>query len=432
MKIQNNYNKNHTNFNGYDARKLKGFVMNSNYANIAGEMKKIGDIENFKVYLFQRKGHELDLVTDKFEKNNSHKGCWAQDIWGIVKNNLLAYENAEKSEFLQNMFKLKPNKFKTEIHNKMNVPQMQSYIDLLYNLPIEKKDGKPVIKLVTEDGVSYIDKKLFDAEFKINTQILKNIYNHTHVRGGNYFLTRNAKGEDELLIGKGELKKFSIDEIKQMFMTDKIHIIPQADFHLDLFIRPLKDKKVLIADDEMMLQILNKGFKKIQEAVINSPASEKEKFREPFVQLGTYFQQFKNIIEINPYSNMKEVENALIKAGYEPIKVPGRIFEIMQNLEPENTEYLLKHSLNYINANTLINDKNELIYITNKSSLDDMLGLTPEIKSKINFSIENEFLEAVKPHVDKVYFISGENNALTRLLPEYNGGIHCMAMEVPN
>lgn len=76
-------------------------------------------------------------------------------------------------------------------------------------------------------------------------------------------------------------------------MTDKIHIIPQADFHLDLFIRPLKDKKVLIADDEMMLQILNKGFKKIQEAVINSPASEKEKFREPFVQLGTYFNSSK-------------------------------------------------------------------------------------------------------------------------------------------
>lgn len=431
MKIQNTYNQNQTNFKGYDARKLKGFVMNSNFANIAGQMKKVGEIENFKLYLFQRNGLNVNIVTDKFEQSASHKGCWAQDIWGIVKNNLLSYENTEKSECLINLFNLKPNKFQTQVHNKMNVPQMQSYIDLLYNMPIEQVNGRQVVKIVTEDGVSHIDKKLFDAEFKINAQILKNIYNHTHVKGGNYFLTKNFKGEDELLIGANELKKFSTEELKQMFMTDKIHIIPQADFHLDLFIRPLKDKKVLIADDEMMLQSLDKGFKKIQDAVINSPANEREKFREPFVNLGIYKQQFQEIINLNPYAHMKDVEKALVEAGYEPIKVPGRIFEIMENMEADNTEYLLKHSLNYMNANAFINDKNELIYITNKSLLDDELGLTNEIKSKINFSLQDEFLKAVKEHVDNVYFISGQNDALSKLLPEYNGGIHCMCMEIP-
>lgn len=432
MKIQKNYDNNQTNFKGYDARKLQGFVMNSNYGNLASEMKIIGEIEKFKVYLFQRNGLNFNLVTDKFEHTASNKGCWAQDIWGIVKDTLLSYEKTEKSQTLEKIFNLKPNKFQTAVHEENNVPKLQSYIDFMYNLPVEHVNGKPVIKIKTKQGISHIDKKIYDAEFKINAQLLKNVYNHTHVKGGNYFLTKNAKGEEELLIGQNELKKFGIDELKQMFLTDKIHVIPQADYHLDLFIRPLNNKKVLIADDEMMLQSLQKGFKKLQEAVINSTPAEREKFREPFINTGMYAMQFKEILSANPYASMKDVEKVLNNAGYETVKVPGRFFNILSNMEENNTEYIFEHSLNYLNANTLINDKNEIIYITNKSLLDNALGFTDEIKAKTGFSLQNEFLEAVKPHVERVYFLSGENNVLPeKLLKEQFGGIHCMSMEVP-
>ena len=39
-----------TNFKGYDARPLKGFLMSSNSWGIANEMRYIGEKEGFKVY----------------------------------------------------------------------------------------------------------------------------------------------------------------------------------------------------------------------------------------------------------------------------------------------------------------------------------------------------------------------------------------------
>ena len=434
MKIQkSNHHCNNIHFSGLDARKLKGFVMNSNFAGIADEMKNIGELENFKVFLFERKPiNNIQLSTDKFEINDSHKGCWAQDFWGIVKNSLLSFEQSEKSDMLQKVFKLKTNPFQDKIHKENNIPEVQEYVDILYNLPQLKRNGKDVVAINTPDGVSFIDKKIYDAEFRINSQILKNLYNKTHVKGGNYFLTKNPDGSEELLIGQSELKKLSVDELKQMFMTDKVHIIPQADFHLDLFIRPLNDKKVLIADDQMMLGTLEQGFKKLEKLIISTPREQREQLRTPFMQLGTYFMGFKEILQKNPYAPMQEVEKTLINAGYKPIKVPGRLFEIEACSDETGKNYILKHCHNYLNANAHINDKNELIYITNKSSLDDTLELSPEFKEKFGFSFEQAFLDAVKPHVDKVYFVSGKNNVLSdSLLPNYNGGIHCMCMEIP-
>lgn len=221
--------------------------------------------------------------------------------------------------------------------------------------------------------------------------------------------------------------KLSDKALKEMFQCEKIHSIPQADYHLDLFIRPLKDKKVLLADDATMLNTLQAGMQKLTDTILKTPANDREKFKNVYVKLGTYINGFKKIIQQNPYSKTEEVEKALIDAGYEPIKVPARLFEIYQ----ETNKYFLKNLHNYINAHVHINDKNELVYITNKSNLDEILGLTPEMQKLTGISIEQAFLDAVKPHVDKVYFVSGNNNSIPKeLLPEYFGGIHCMGMEV--
>ena len=433
MKIQNPQNLNYTSFNGLDARKLKGFVMNSNFAGIADDMKHIGELENFKIFLFDRNPlHHTNLYTDHFQTDQSHKGCWAQDFWGIVKNTLLFYEQSEKTDILQNTFKLIANPFQNKLKLENNIPKIQEYLDLLFNLPQVKKNGKDMIAIETPDGISFIDKKIYDAEFNINTQILKSLCNKTHVKGGNYFLTKNPDGTQELLIGQSELKKFSVKELQKMFLTDKIHIIPQADFHLDLFIRPLNNKKVLIADDEMMLDTLKTAFEKIQQAVIKAPYIQKALFQEPFIKTGSYMMGFKDVLKQNPYAALKDVEKSLIDAGYQPIKVPARLFDILEGESDLGKKYILRHYHNYINANVHINDKDELVYITNKSLLDQKCGLTGEIQEKTGFCFEKSFLDAIKPHVDKVYFVSGKNNVIPEsLLPDFNGGIHCMCMEVP-
>lgn len=430
MKINNT--QQNINFQGYDARRLKGFVMNSNFAGIAEEMRKIGEIENFKVYLFENSPVKPHLKTDSFEFTRNNKGCWAQDYWGIIGNSLLAFENSPKTEMLKNFFNLKNNKFQEFIHEMMNVKDQHEYVDLLYNLPIVKKNGKEYVEIPTSKGFEYFDRKIHDTELAKNKKLLQDILSKTHIKGGNYFITKNKQGEDELLIGQNELKKFSIEELQQIFKIKNIHPIPQADFHIDLFLRPLKDKKVLIDDDNTMLETLFKGFENIQNAAFKANEEEREKFKIPFVKTATYFKQFKKILSINPYANMKEVENSLIKAGYEPIKVPSRLFEIYGDKNGDKNSYLLKQLQNYMNANVLINDKNEVVYITNKSHLDESLGLTDEIKEKTGFSLEQAFLDKIKPYIDKVYFVSGENNAIEKqLFAEQYGGIHCMCMEIP-
>ena len=429
MKIQNKQQNN--NFKGYDARKLKGFIMNSNFAGIADEMRKIGEIENFKVFLFEHGPKQFILKNDSFEITPHSKGCWAQDCWGIVKNSLLSLDNLDKTQILKKTFKLQSNKLQEFAQEMLNINKLQEYVDILYNLPVVEKNGKKYVQIVTENGIEHIDKNIFNMEFNRNVKILEKARNQTHVKGGNYFLTKNQNGEDELLIGENELKKFSREELQQMFKVKNIFPIPLADFHIDLFIRPLKDKKVLIADDNMMLDILAEGAEKIKNAAMQAPKDQREQFRTPLAQTNLYLQQFKEIINQNPYAKMQDVEKALIDAGYEPIKVPARVFEIYGNKGTPNSFYL-KQLHNYMNANVLINDKNEVIYITNKSNLDETLGLTKEIKDNIGFSLENEFIKHIKPHVDKIYFVSGENNAIPKtLLPIQNGGIHCMCAEIP-
>jgi len=427
MNIQNSVTPANTTFTGYDARKLKGFIMNSNYAGIADDMKRIGEIENFKVYLFEKNPHGLTLKTDKFEPTNSNKGCWAQDTWGIIKNTILLQENSDKAELLKNIFKLKDNPIQKTIREITNYKKLENYVDILYNIPVTTKNGKPVIEVNTPDGIVDIDKSVYDAEFKYNLQKLIDLGNKTHIKGGNYFITK----ENEVLIGKNELKKFDIDTLKAIFQTDKIHIIPQADYHLDLFIRPLKDKKVLVADDETMLKTLCYGFEKIRQALIKSTPSERNKFQKAFVHIGAYMQQFREILKNNPYANMNKVEKALENAGYQPIKVPARLFEVYGD-ENYKDKCILKQLLNYTNAQVHINDNGETVYITNKSNLDEKLGLTKEIQKLTGFSLEKAFFDAVKPYVDKMYFVSGKNNALSEeLLAKQYGGIHCMGAEIP-
>ena len=429
MNIQNRQNSIQQTFTGYDARKLKGFVMNSNYAGIASDMKKIGDIEGFKVYLFGGIPEYPKLKTDEFVVENSLAGCWAQDMWGVVKGSLLTCEDSKKSEILEKVFNLVPNPVQTKVRDRINLKQLGDYLGTMSGLPFVK-DGKK-LKIELTDGV-LIDKNVYDADIKANKSIYKDLCRRSHIKGGNYFLTKGENGEDELLIGSNELKKFKLDELKEMFQTAKVHVIPQADYHLDLFIRPLKDKKVLLADDEMMLKTLNRGFNKVRDLMDEMPDDEKGKLTDALCELDIVKERFKNLLKMNPYSNIKEVEQALVDAGYEPIKVPARIFDLEKDYNPAGSKIYLRPLHNYINANVHINDKGELIYITNNSIMDAELGLTDEIQKLTGFSLKKAFWDAVKPHVDKVYFVAGRNNSVQKtLLREYLGGIHCTAAEIP-
>lgn len=430
MKLQTK--NNNINFSGYDARRIKAFVMNNNYANIANEVKKIGEIENFNVLILENSSDGFVLKKDAFKYSKKQvDNLWTQDLWGIVNNTLLARDNLDdRTKIWRMLFNLIPNKTQLRKQEESGLNKLSQYVDLLYNFPVINKNGKQLVQLSTPDGIMEVDKSIHDEHLEIKRDYLCKLSKKCHIKGGNYFITKGADGKDELLIGQDELKNFDLEQLKEMFQTDKIHVIPQSDYHLDLFIRPLKDKKVLVADDEMMSKILTDGFNKIQNLILSKPQNEREQYKNVYINVGSYAQYFQKIISQNPLPKTNEVEEALIKGGYEPIRVPGRIFEILSD---GKESYILKQLHNYINASVHVNDKGEVIYITNKSILDDTLKLTKEIQEETGFSLEKAFKDAISPYVDKIYFVSGEDNAIGKeLLPEYFGGIHCMTMEVPD
>ena len=165
------------------------------------------------MFFISRKPTGFSIETDRFEISTDTKRAWAQDYFGVVKDTLLEFENTDKSQLLKKIFNFRTNPV-----------QKQIKAGILIDLP---------------EGPQFIDKAIYDAEFNLNSQILKNIISNTHIKGGNYYITQGS-GKREILIGQNELKKFSIEQMKEMFQADSIHVIPQADYHLDLFLRPLK------------------------------------------------------------------------------------------------------------------------------------------------------------------------------------------------
>lgn len=368
----NIYSINNNSFKGYDARPLKGFLMNSNAYGIANEMKAIGDKEGFKIYSVVKDAICKEGVQEVGTKISD---IWAQDIWTILKSNILCEMNNNATKQIKNFFNLQEN--------------------------------------------------TAQEKMRVNRDYFEN-----HISGGNIFIVKGQNG-DELLVGENELKKFSLSEMQELYNIDKITVLPQMDFHLDLFIRPLDNKKILLTDDKLSLEILKKGYNKFLEFVSNLPQKERKDY---LVQ----DRSFQNLIRDFEYfqkgninnAKTEDVEKVLKEKGFEVIKVPGRIYETGDYHKAD----FLYHFCNYMNANVIKNKDGKLVYITNKSSVDDMLKLTPELAEKIGFSFENEFINSISDYVDKdhVYFINGEKDFIKeKLLHGYGGGIHCVCTEVP-
>ncbi len=406
-----------TTFKGYDARVLKGFFMNTNCCNIAKEMQAIGQKEGFKIFSIHPKQGDV-LCSEglpKYRKDTAN--VWAQDSWTFLKNKLLAYEFSSHSNAVKNFFKLKYDDLQK---NKRNTPFIQGISANLSAL------HKQIRRDNFDENYDRTERIPLIREYNNTKETYKTLMDSTHISGGNIFIT-----QDQLLLGENELKKYTIDELKSMFNTDKITILPQMDFHLDLFIRPLDKKRILLTDDNLSLQTIREGHRKLCGYLLSQPEEVRLKYIEPVCKMASILDNYIKVVENNPFAKTEEVEEILKNNGFEVIKVPGRLYSICTNTLGKNR---LKHYCNYMNANTLINKDGDLVYITNKSDIDNMVGLTPELSEKIGFSFENAFVESISPYIkkDKVYFIKGDNNFVaSKMLSEYQGGIHCTCAEIP-
>lgn len=299
-----------------------------------------------------------------------------------------------------------------------------------------------------------------------------------HLRGGNFFIT----DKNELLLHEARAN-YSLDELKTVFGVSAVHIIPKLDYHLDLYIRPLKDNIILVADEKSTEKMLKEGLSKLQTYMANNTLTEEDikilkKAEESFQYIIAAIEVTQQYSPYNPLEKTEEVIKTLENSGYKAIRVPSNYYllESHQNKDilkeqlcgfkkhiedlhrmketlPTDRQHLFQgfidmtiHDANkkidkvgnefvhkYLNnfTNAIVTEKNgELVYITNESLLDDELELTNDIIDKIGFSTKQYFIDSIKDFVqpENIHFISKET---TKELFKYLGGIHCTGAEIP-
>ena len=249
-----------------------------------------------------------------------------------------------------------------------------------------------------------------------------------HEQGGNLFYVKNKKGETVIITGIGHLEKNKVN--KNYYQADKVIKIPKADFHVDLFLTPIGDNKILLADDNLMLEQLSKMVKKleIEQKKEGNSAREQQDLNIALFDVTKLYKKFKGEISKNEFCSTSKIKSILQKEGFEVISVPSRIYD---SLGGE-----LGHKLNYSNAVTFKTENNETVLITGKSNLNEKMGLTESIQNRIGMNFESIFIDTVKDLIkpENIHFVEGgedHHGNLDSILWNYGGGLHCMCAEIP-
>jgi len=223
-------------------------------------------------------------------------------------------------------------------------------------------------------------------KLKIRPQIIE-----LQTEGGNYFLGKKPNGENFALVGVDALDGITKETAAIALHVDakNLHVISQPGFHLDVAIRPLTYPYVLVGDTNLTTLLAKEGRDEHQYKVFSK-------------------RLFNNQEDL--YTTANDTVKELEAQGFKPIRVPGLVAGYK--------------GLNFMNAIVHQKPNGKLIYITNKTSIGEKLG--------IDFGgIFEKELKSKCPEIEKVIFIDGKGfvqKALTRLF----GGTHCMACEKPD
>ena len=407
------------NFTGYDARSLRGVLVTDGCC--AKALSQLG--KKFDLGVVQPNIASKSIRKNLHNLVEGNKLLWAQDYFSILPQGIILYD-----------------------------------------------DTREIIKRVlraTADGIQ-------------KTIGLKALKSEPHLRGGNFFVC-NVNEKKKLLVGANRLI-YSEEMFKKIFDVDEVLPIPVLDWHLDLFIRPLDNGNVLVADGGETKKYIEKGIEKLktylmQDDLTTSDRAEAEAVIE---QLGLAIQKWEITEKFAPYKpqeTVPKIVEALKNAGFNPIIVPG-VYYYLDGVKNEEKEKEIKNNFmnhanqlmdlsssyskdvqkdvmnylalkaailkndknlavdlenfynnNFVNAIVTKNENDEIVYITNAALLDEELGITPEFEAKTGVSTKNMFIESVSPYIkpENIHFI---DKKLTKRLFEKMGGIHCTAAEI--
>ncbi len=357
------------------------------------------------------------------ENQNSFKGYGARPLGGLFfnyadKTNLVAAQEVTKivkdlgcDVFLNTGAGIIKNNFSKNLTG-LDVPHAYPWVqDSINFLPDNS---------IIYGGNSDLGVRTFLDNFKKN---FTSVGSCPDVAGGNFFIIE--KDGKLVMLAGSELYNGVHNKAKD-FGVEKIEYIGQPDFHIDLAVRPLKGKDILVADDNLTLQLLDQAagaatrfLKHTNDLEVNEFLLKLVEYKREFVQYARDY--YKSSYRFVP---MENIISKLQKDGYNPIRVPGRLYTF-------NGKSLIHH-MNYMNAVVHEKPNGDLVYITNDDDLDRALLLTEDISEKIKFSFKNEFMKNLKGYIkpENVHFISADGRMPAELRC-MGGGIHCMCAEMP-
>ena len=317
--------------------------------------------------------------------------------------------------------------------HRINVKPIRYYSDIWIQDQIYFTPNKKVISPNYRYATAYADEYGLDPDQLINNT---NAYKTKHVEGGNIFFVKDKDGKQVILTAKNADGKSELEGYENCLGPDKLIQLPHADYHADLFITPIGDNKILVANDNLMLESLDKVLEACVMFVADNPedgsAKEIERIAQKLVEVIETFEESKEKYKFKGAD--EEAAKILKENGFEVIPVPSRVY-YLGGWEKKNSKEKITHLLNYSNALTFKDRNNETVLVTAKSGLEKKIGLTPEIAKKIGIDFESLFREAVSPHIKphNIHFIQGDKkNPISDILEENKGGLHCMCVEIPD
>ena len=230
--------------------------------------------------------------------------------------------------------------------------------------------------------------------------------------------------ENDLLKGKEMAINYLIQkELTKAIMAktfniadDDVIVLPQADLHLDFFIKAGPHGSVLVQDYAMTEELLKVVEKQGELSVSDQ------------TQLNYYLKNTQTLKQqLTPL--LKQTVALLNEAGFTTISVPGAFFDQSPTLRQMALPVSTFHNLNFLNANSGWSEKlNAYYYIVAGAKVGDKLGQ----HLMLAFST---LLERIQPGI-KTYFVGHDPKDptdFTEAMQLLNGalaGYHCMSFEL--
>ena len=266
-------------------------------------------------------------------------------------------------------------------------------------------------KLLVDTDMSSETGELLDIASKLCEYFdLKYEPHSYHLQGGNYILNETNNSMD-LFVGKYDTRDPLFYKTVKRFDANNLYEIPQAASHIDAFMF-IDGKRVFVCDDEMMLDKLAKTIFKLNHNGYKKLSND----------LLTMYQAFKYYSESSPYAPTSEVIKAIEKTGYEPVRIPGRLY----SFTTLGNQVQHVYRSNFANAILHKNSYGDTVLLTNESANDFVLGLDEAKENEINFSFKKLFLDSISPYIkrENVHFIKGKDNEIIKRLSCF-GGLNC-------